>query len=250
MIKHDKHDQYDHNEANKAFESSRYKDLEEIIGYADTEKMSAKEIVQLISFKALVQQKLYGIYWSDEVVQLVILALEKADVKERRYFEAKLLRNEAQIIIRNKKDDKRFNRAMELLSLADERFAQIKDHELESLFVKDEKLRTTFEMLKSNRGGEAEEIDRIIKEYRALDQEFDKFASNAAEAETWQLNAEFHSLRVMAYANYHYTKKLGRVVAEKFNSRGNRLKALAAIVYTLGRLGFYLNEILIRIRGE
>ena len=54
----------------------------------------------------------------------------------------------------------------------------------------------------------------------------------------------------MAYANYHYTKKLGRVVAEKFNSRGNRLKALAAIVYTLGRLGFYLNEILIRIRGE
>lgn len=70
------------------------------------------------------------------------------------------------------------------------------------------------------------------------------------KAETWQLNAEFHSLRIMAYANYPYTKKLGRVVAEKFNSRGNRIKALAAIVYTLGRLGFYLNEILIRIRGE
>lgn len=54
----------------------------------------------------------------------------------------------------------------------------------------------------------------------------------------------------MAYANYHYTKKLGRVVAEKFYSRGNRLKALAARIYTLGRLGFHLNEILARIRGE
>ena len=88
--------------------------------------MSAEELVQLIAFMALTQQKLHNIYWSDEVAQLVILALEKADIRERRYLEAKLLRNEAQIIIRNKKDDKRFNRAMELLSLADGYFAQIK----------------------------------------------------------------------------------------------------------------------------
>ena len=246
MIKHDKHDQYDHNEANKAFESSRYKDLEEIIGYADTEKMSAKEIVQLISFKALVQQKLYGIYWSDEVVQLVILALEKADVKERRYFEAKLLRNEAQIIIRNKKDDKRFNRAMELLSLADERFAQIKDHELESLFVKDEKLRTKFEFLRNTKG--RKDIEQIVKEYIVLNGEFDKFTGD--EAETWQLNSKFHSLRIMAYCGYPYAEILGREVAEKFSSRGNKLKALSARMYTLGQVGFYINEALAWIRGE
>ena len=132
-----KYYQYDHNEANKAFERSRYKDLENIIRHADTEKMSAKEIVELISFKALVEQKLHKIYWSDEVVQLVILALEKADVKERRYFEAKLLRNEAQIIIRNKKDDNRSESALELLSLADKCFAQLEGCELDKLFVKD-----------------------------------------------------------------------------------------------------------------
>ena len=157
------------------------------------------------------------------------------------------MRNEAQIIIRNKKDDNRFNRAMELLSLADEHFAQIKGCELERLFVKDEKLRTEFELLRSNGG---KDIEQIVKEYRALDREFDKFASDAAEAETWQLNAEFHSLRVMAYASYPYAKILGRKVVEKFNSRGNKLKALAARIYTLGRVGFYINEILTQIRGE
>lgn len=119
------------------------------------------------------------------MTQLAILALEKADIRERRYLEAKLLRNEAQIIIRNKKDDKctsieqwscylwRMNTSLRLKVVS-----------LKVFFVKDEKLRTTFEMLKSNRGGEAEEIDRIIKEYIDLDQEFDKFTSDAAEAET------------------------------------------------------------------
>lgn len=159
-----KYDQYDHNEANKAFERSRYKDLENIIRHADTEKMSAKEIVELISFKALVEQKLHKIYWSDEVVQLVILALEKADVKERRYFEAKLLRNEAQIIIRNKKDDNRFESALELLSLADKCFAQLEGCELDKLFVKDEKLRTEFEFLRNTKGRkDIKDIKQIVK---------------------------------------------------------------------------------------
>lgn len=246
MIKHDKHDEYDHDKAIKAFESSRYKELEEIISHADTDKMSAEEIVQLIAFMALTQQKLHKIYWSDEVAQLAILALEKADIRERRYLEAKMLRNEAQIIIRNKKDDKRFNRAMELLSLADEYFAQIKGRELESLFVKDEKLRTYFEFLRNS--GRADEINQIVEEYIILDSRFDKFRGE--KAETWQLNAEFHSLRVMAYANYPYAKILGRKVVEKFNSRGNKLKTLAARIYTLGRVGFYINEFLARIRGE
>ncbi len=246
MIKHDKHDEYDRDKANKAFESSRYKDLENIIRYAYTDKMSAEEIVQLIAFMALTQQKLHKIYWSDEVAQLAILALEKADIRERRYLEAKLLRNEAQIIIRNKKDDKRFNRAMELLSLADEYFTQIKGRELESLFVKDEKLRTYFEFLRNS--GRAKEINQIVEEYIILDSRFDEFRGK--KADTWQLNAEFHSLRVLAYGGYPYVKILGRKVVEKFNSRGNRLKALSARIYTLGRLGFHLNEILARIRGE
>ena len=245
MIKHDKHDEYDHDKAIKAFESSRYKELEEIISHADTDKMSAEEIVQLIAFMALTQQKLHKIYWSDEVAQLAILALEKADIRERRYLEAKMLRNEAQIIIRNKKDDKRFNRAMELLSLADDCFAR-QGNKLESLFVKDEKLRTYFEFLRNR--GRAEEINQIVEEYIILDSRFDKFSGE--KAETWQLNAEFHSLRVLAYGGYPYAKILGRKVVEKFNSRGNRLKALAARIYTLGRLGFHLNEILARIRGE
>ena len=213
--------------------------------------MSVKELVKLISFKALVEQKLHGIYWSDEVAQLELEALDKAGESSYLYVLAKLSINKAQIIIRNKKDDNRFESALYLLSLADKCFAQLEGYELDKLFVKDEKLRTTFEMLKNN-SGRAEEINQIVEEYRALDQEFDKFASNTAEAETWQLNAEFHSLRIMAYANYPYTytKKIGREVAEKFFSRGNNLKALAAIMYTLGRVGFYIYEALAWIRGE
>ena len=236
---------YNHKKAVEYFERSKYKKLEEIISHADIEKMSAKELVQLISFKALVEQKLHKIYWSDELTQLTILALEKADIRERRYLEAKLLLNEAQIIIRNKKDDKRFNRAMELLSLADDCFAR-QGNKIERLFVKDEKLRTYFEFLRNS--GRADEINQIVEEYIILDSQFDKFTGD--EAETWQLNSKFHSLRVMAYANYPYAKNLGMVVAEKFFSRGNKLKALAARIYTLGRVGFYINEALARIRGE
>jgi hypothetical protein len=240
-----KHDEYDRDKAIKAFEISRYKELEEIISHADTDKMSAEEIVQLIAFRALVEQKLHKIYWSDEVAQLAILALEKSDIRECRDLEAKLLLNEVQIIIRNKKDDKRFNRAMELLSLADDCFAR-QGNKLESLFVKDEKLRTYFEFLRNR--GRTEEINQIVEEYIILDSRFDKFRGE--KAETWQLNSEFHSLRVMAYANYPYAKILGRKVVEKFNSRGNKLKALAARIYTLCRVGFCINEFLARIRGE
>ena len=236
---------YNHKKALEYFERSKYKELEKLIRYADTDKMSVGELVQLISFKALVEQKLHGIYWSDEVAQLAILALEKADIRERRYLEAKLLLNEAQIIIRNKKDDKRFNRAMELLSLADDCFAR-QGNKIERLFVKDEKLRTYFEFLRNS--GRADEINQIVEEYIILDSRFDKFSDE--KAETWQLNAKFHSLRVLAYCNYPYAKTLGREVVEKFNSRGNKLKTLAARIYTLGWLGFHLNEILARIRGE
>ena len=132
--------------------------------------------------------------------------------------------NEAQIIIRNKKDNNRFKRALYLLSFADECFSQ-QGRELDGLFVKDEKLRTIFEMLKSNSGVKAEEINRI-------------------------LNAKFHSLRLLAYSGYPYAKILGREVAEKFYSRSNKLKALAARIYTLGRVGFYINEFLAWARGE
>lgn len=236
---------YNHEKAVEYFERSKYKELEEIISYSDIDKMSADELVQLIAFKALVEQKLYKIYWSDEVAQLALKVLNKVNISRRSYIKAQLSINEAQIIIRNKKDDKRFERALELLSLADDCFSQ-QGCKLERLFVKDEKLRTYFEFLRNS--GRAEEINQIVEEYIILDSRFDKFSGE--KAETWQLNAEFHSLRAMAYANYHYTKKLGRVVAEKFYSRGNRLKALAARIYTLGRLGFHLNEILARIRGE
>lgn len=134
---------------------------------------------------------------------------------------------------------------MELLSLADDCFSQ-QGCKLEKLFVKDEKLRTEFEFLRNS--GRAEEINRIVEEYIILDSRFDKFRGE--KAETWQLNAEFHSLKIMAYTGYPYAKDLGMVVAEKFFSRGNKLKALAAIMYTLGRVGFYINETLAWIRGE
>lgn len=240
---------YNHKKAVEYFERSKYKKLEKLIRYADTDNMSVKELVQLISFKALVEQKLHGIYWSDEVAQLELKALNKVSESKYLYVLAKLSINKAQIIIRNKEDDGRFESALYLLSLADKCFAQLEGCELDKLFVKDEKLRTTFEMLKNN-SGRAEEINQIVEEYRALDQEFDKFASNTAEAETWQLNAEFHSLRIMAYTGYPYAKILGRIVAKKFYSRGNKLKALAAIMYTLGRVGFYIYEALAWIRGE
>ena len=236
---------YDHEKATEYFERSKYKKLEEIISHADIEKMSVKELVQLISFKALVEQKLHGIYWSDEVVKLSMMVLNKVNKSRRLYVEAKLLVNEAQIIIRNKKDDKRFERAMELLSLADDCFAQ-QGSKLNRLFAKDEKLRTEFEFLRNR--GRAEEINQIVEEYIILDSQFDKFTSK--KAETWQLNAEFHSLRIMAYIGYPYAKILGRKVVEKFNSRGNKLKALAARIYTLGRVGFCINEFLAQIRSE
>ena len=245
MIKHDKHDEYDRDKANKAFESSRYKELENIIRHADTDKMSSKEIVQLISFKALVEQKLHRIYWSSEVSQLELKALNKVSESKYPYVLAQLSINKAQIIIRNKEDDSRFESALYLLSLADKCFAQLEGCELDKLFVKDEKLRTEFEFSRNNGGGK--DIEQIVKEYRALNQEFDKFTGEVAE--TWRLNSKFHSLRIMAYGG-HSDAKLGMVVAEKFFSRGNKLKALAAIVYTLGRVGFYINEILTRIRGE
>lgn len=174
-------------------------------------------------------------------------ALNKVSESKYPYVLAKLSINKAQIIIRNKEDDSRFESALYLLSLADKCFAQLEGCELDKLFVKDEKLRTEFEFSRNNGGGK--DIEQIVKEYRALNQDFDKFTGD--EAETWQLNAEFHSLRVMAYCGgYPYTKKLGREVVEKFNSRGNKLKALAARIYTLGRVGFCINEFLALIRGE
>lgn len=242
---------YNHKKAVEYFERSKYKKLEKLIRYADTDNMSVKELVQLISFKALVEQKLHGIYWSDEVAQLELETLDKAGESSYLYVLAKLSINKAQIIIRNKKDDKRFESALELLSLADKCFAQLEGCELNKLFVKDEKLRTEFEFLRNTKGRkDIKDIKQIVKEYRTLDREFDKFASDAAEAETWQLNAEFHSLRIMAYTGYPYAKILGRIVAKKFYSRGNKLKALAAIMYTLGRVGFYIYEALAWIRGE
>ena len=237
---------YNHEKAVEYFERSKYKKLEKLIRYADTDKMSLKEIIQLISFKALVEQKLHGIYWSDEVAQLELEALDKAGESSYLYVLAKLSINKAQIIIRNKKDDNRFESALELLSLADKCFAQLEGYELDKLFVKDEKLRTEFELLRNS--GRAEEINRIVEEYIILDSRFDKFRGE--QAETWQLNAEFHSLKIMAYTGYPYAKDLGMVVAEKFFSRGNKLKALAAIMYTLGRVGFYIYEALAWIRGE
>lgn len=237
---------YDSKKAVEYFERSKYKKLEKIIGYADTDNMSVDELVRLISFKALVEQKLHRIYWSDEVAQLELEALDKAGESSYLYVLAKLLINKAQIIIRNKKDDSRFESALYLLSLADKCFAQLEGCELDKLFVKDEKLRTEFEFLRNS--GRAEEINQIVEEYIILDSRFDKFRGE--KAETWQLNAEFHSLKIMAYTGYPYAKDLGMVVAEKFFSRGNKLKALAAIMYTLGRVGFYIYEALAWIRGE
>lgn len=237
---------YNHEKAIEYFERSKYKKLEKLIRYADTDNMSVKELVQLISFKALVEQKLHGIYWSDEVAKLTSETLIRVNKSRRSYIKAKLSINKAQIIIRNKKDDNRFESALELLSLADKCFAQLEGYELDKLFVKDEKLRTEFEFLRNS--GRAEEINRIVEEYIILDSRFDKFRGE--KAETWQLNAEFHSLKIMAYTGYPYAKDLGMVVAEKFFSRGNKLKALAAIMYTLGRVGFYIYEALAWIRGE
>lgn len=237
---------YNHKKAVEYFERSKYKKLEKLIRYADTDNMSVKELVQLISFKALVEQKLHRIYWSSEVSQLELKALNKVSESKYPYVLAKLSINKAQIVIRNKEDDSRFESALYLLSLADKCFAQLEGYELDKLFVKDEKLRTEFEFLRNS--GRAEEINRIVEEYIILDSRFDKFRGE--KAETWQLNAEFHSLKIMAYTGYPYAKDLGMVVAEKFFSRGNKLKALAAIMYTLGRVGFYIYEALAWIRGE
>ena len=70
---------YNHEKAIEYFERSKYKELEEIISYADIDKMSAGELVELIAFKALVQQKLYKVYWSLEISQLALRVSAKAN---------------------------------------------------------------------------------------------------------------------------------------------------------------------------
>lgn len=94
---------YNHEKAVEYFERSKYKKLEKLIRYADTDKMSLKEIIQLISFKALVEQKLHGIYWSDEVAQLELEALDKAGESSYLYVLAKLSINKAQSLLEIKK---------------------------------------------------------------------------------------------------------------------------------------------------
>ena len=94
---------YNHKKAVEYFERSKYKKLEKLIRYADTDNMSVKELVQLISFKALVEQKLHGIYWSDEVAKLTSETLIRVNKSRLSYIKAKLSINKAQSLLEIKK---------------------------------------------------------------------------------------------------------------------------------------------------
>ena len=67
---------------------------------------------------------------------------------------------------------------------------------------------------------------------------------------TWLLNAKFHFLRSLAYFGDKKARLLSAEVANQFSIRGNKTKSVAATFYGLGEVGFYINQLLAKVKGE
>lgn len=67
---------------------------------------------------------------------------------------------------------------------------------------------------------------------------------------TWLLNSKFHFLRSLAYFGDRKARTLSAEVADQFSSRGNMVKSVAATLYGLGEIGFYINQLLAKVKCE
>ena len=125
--------------------------------------------------------------------------------------------------------------------------------EAEILFVQDEILRTQLEEFRSE-GKESFIISEFIKNYETLISKMksllDSGSGDQETLKTWLLNAKFNFLRSLAYFGDKKARTLSAEVANEFSVRGNMAKSVAATLYGLGEVGFYLNQLLAKVKGE
>lgn len=220
------------------FESSKLKQLDVTIKNNNVEKMNSDELLAHIAYRALTDQQLRRVYWSNEVQEFADLAIKLANeesMEKKRLVQAKLNRNQAQIIIRDTSNDN-FCKAEKLLHDALSTFEDLAmKHEI--LFTKDEILRTKFKCLAQNTKNSKEEIDQIHQDWLDLLSRFACFVSeNEGTSVIWYRNAIKHFLEFCAYFQL---KKHGYVCrALKLFAKDNRKKAIECGLYGLGRIGY------------
>lgn len=243
-------------EAIKFFEQSKYRRLEPVVCDESLTVDTIDEAVEIVAMKALVFQKLYKKFWTPEADEDArsIRAQFAADTpKEKMELAlAKIRLNKAQIIIRDRRRQNRFKEAMSLLWSVEKVFRD-QGLEAEILFVQDEILRTQLEEFRSE-GKESFIISEFIKNYETLISKMETLLesgfSDQETLKTWLLNAKFHFLRSLAYFGDKKARTLSSEVANEFAARGNKTKSVAATFYGLGEIGFYLNQLLAKVKGE
>lgn len=234
------------------FERSKYRKLEKLICDVDLSTMRADQLVELIAFKALILHKLYKKYWPEEISALADEARRRASDDDLPIVDARLYLNAAQIIIRNKKGVLRYTVAIELLRRAEKVFRDRK-LDAEMLFVQDEILRTQLEEFRSEHK-ESFNIAEFVANYKNLIFKMEALLESGSgdqeTLKTWLLNVKFHFLRSLAYFGDKKARTLSVEVANEFSARGDKAKSVAATFYGLGEVGFYINQLLAKVKGE
>ena len=238
------------------FEQSKYKQLGDLVFDELLTVDTVDEAVELLAMKALLFQKLYKKFWpseADEDVRAIRSQFAVDTPKEKMELAmARIRMNKAQTIIRDRRRQNRFKEAMSLLWSVEKVFRD-QGLEAEILFVQDEILRTQLEEFRSE-GKESFIISEFIKNYETLISKMETLLesgfSDQETLKTWLLNAKFHFLRSLAYFGDKKARTLSSEVANEFAARGNKTKSVAATFYGLGEIGFYLNQLLAKVKGE
>lgn len=227
------------------FEASKLKELKDIIDVEqdDVDDMGVDELLAQVAYRALAEEKLCRIYWSDETIKLANLAVSRAKTESVEKFDiarAKIMRNEAQIIIRDP-DHNNFARADKLLSDSVAIFRRL-DMEHEVLFTEDEVLRTAFKFLVRNQQEVTEKrLKEIHWDWLVLLMHFEKFINKSCFRErdsaiVWYRNAIRHFLEFSAcYGLPRYGYAL---IAGGLFGKDNWRKTIECILYGLGRFGY------------
>ena len=240
----------------KLFEYSKYKQLGDFVFNERLTVDTVDEAVELLTMKAVVFQKLYKKFWpseADEDVRAIRSEFAVDTPKEKMELAmARVGLNKAQIIIRDRRRQNRFKEAMSLLWSAEKVFRDQK-MEAEILFVQDEILRAQLEEFRSE-GKESFIISEFTKNYETLISKMESLLESGfgdqETLKTWLLNAKFHFLRSLAYFGDKKARLLSAEVANQFSIRGNKTKSVAATFYGLGEVGFYINQLLAKVKGE
>lgn len=219
------------------FESSKLKQLDVTIKNNNVEKMNSDELLAHIAYRALTDQQLRRVYWSNEVQEFADLAIKLANeesMEKKRLVQAKLNRNQAQIIIRDTSNDN-FCKAEKLLHDALSTFEDLAmKHEI--LFTEDEILRTKFKRLSRQSANNSKSIDEIHRSWLDLLSRFEEFINKNEADTTWYRNSIRHFIEFCAYSR---RKNNGYVrTAIKLFAKDNRKKAIECGLYGLGRIGY------------